>query len=77
MLIEAGADIEAVAAQDAGGVPGGTALLHAAVFGMTDVVDVLVEAGAPVHGIEEAAAAGDIDGWLTPDPEPTRGSERS
>jgi uncharacterized protein len=51
-------------------VPGGTALLHAAVFGMTDVVDVLIEAGAAVHGIEEAAAAGDIDGWLTPDTEP-------
>ena len=70
VLIEAGADIEAVAAPDAGGVPGGTALLHAAVFGMTDVVDVLIEAGATVHGIEEAAAAGDIDGWLTPDTEP-------
>ena len=57
-------------APDAGGVPGGTALLHAAVFGMTDVVDVLIAAGAMVHGIEEAAAAGDIDGWLTPDTEP-------
>ena len=64
-LIEAGADIEAVAADDAGGVPGGTALLHAGVFGMTDVVDVLVPSGARVHGIVEAAAAGDITGFLT------------
>ena len=34
---------------------------------MTGVVDVLVEAGAAVHGIEEAAAAGDITGWLMPE----------
>ena len=64
MLIDAGAELEATAAEDAGGVPGGTALLHAAVFGMTDVVEVLVAAGARVHGIEEAAATGDIRGWL-------------
>jgi ankyrin repeat protein len=31
---------------------------------MTAVVDVLVAAGARVHGIEEAAAAGDVSGWL-------------
>ena len=31
---------------------------------MTNVVDVLVAAGATVHSIEEAAAAGDIGGWL-------------
>ena len=37
VLIAAGADIDALAAPDAGGVPGGSALLHAAVFGMTDV----------------------------------------
>jgi uncharacterized protein len=66
VLVEAGADLEAVAAPDAGGVPGGTALLHAAVFGMTDVLDLLVEAGAAVHSLEEAAAAGDVDGWLSP-----------
>ena len=66
-LIDAGADIEAAAADDAGGVPGGTALLHAAVFGMTDVVDVLAAAGARVHGLVEAAAVGDITGFLTPD----------
>jgi hypothetical protein len=67
VLIDAGADLEAVAASDAGGVPGGTALVHAAVFGMTEVVDVLVAAGAQVTSIEEAAAAGDITGWLTPE----------
>jgi ankyrin repeat protein len=70
ILIDVGADIEARAADDAGGVPGGTALLHAAVFGMTDVVDVLVAAGVRVHGIEEAAAAGDVTGWLTAETPP-------
>lgn len=64
-LIDAGADLEATAAPDAGGVPGGTALLHAAVFGMTEVVDVLAAAGATVHGIVEAAAVGDVSGLLT------------
>ena len=62
VLIEAGADLDAIAAPNAGGVPGGSALLHAAVFGMTDVVNVLVEAGARVRSIEEAAAAGDVTG---------------
>jgi ankyrin repeat protein len=66
VLVEAGADIEARAAPDAGGVPNGTALLHAAVFGMTAVVDVLVAAGAHQASIEEAAAAGDVSGHLTP-----------
>jgi uncharacterized protein len=28
------------------------------------VVDVLVAAGARLHGVEEAAAAGDVSGWL-------------
>jgi len=65
VLIDSGADLEATAAPDAGGIPGGTPLLHAAVFGMTDVVDLLVKAGAPIHGVEEAAAAGDVDKWLT------------
>jgi uncharacterized protein len=72
VLIEAGADLEARAADDSGGVPGGTALLHAAVFGMTDVVDVLVAAGAQVNGIEEAAAAGDVRGWLDDAPADAR-----
>jgi hypothetical protein len=62
--------LEARAALDAGGVPEGTALLHAAVFGMTDVVDLLVAAGDRLHGVEEAAAAGDLTGWLTADTAP-------
>jgi ankyrin repeat protein len=66
VLIEAGADIEARASTDAGGVPGGTALMHA-VFGMTSVVDLLIDAGAQPHGIESAAAVGDITDWLTPE----------
>ena len=33
VLVEAGADLAATASPDAGGVPGGTALRHAAVFG--------------------------------------------
>jgi len=66
VLVEAGADLQAQAAPDAGGVPGGTALLHAAVFGMTEVIDVLVAAGASPRSIEEAAAAGDLGDYLTP-----------
>jgi ankyrin repeat protein len=62
-LIEAGADIEAVSAPNSGGVPSGTALSHAAVFGMTGVLDVLVAAGARVDSLEMAAAAGDITAW--------------
>jgi len=67
VLIAAGANVEARAAEDAGGVPGGTALLHAAVFGMTDVLDVLVAAGAKVGSFEEAAAAGELGDWLQAD----------
>lgn len=63
-LIEAGADLDATAAPNSGGVPGGTALRHAAVFGMTNVVDLLVAAGARIGSISEAAAAGNITGWL-------------
>ncbi len=62
-LIEAGADIDAISAPDSGGVPSGTAMDHAAVFGMTEVVDVLVAAGTKIHSLEMAAAAGDITGW--------------
>jgi ankyrin repeat protein len=58
VLVEAGADLDARASATAGGVPGGTALRHAAVFGMTDVVDVLVAAGAT--DLVQAAAAGDL-----------------
>src|SRR5690348_8613938 len=60
VLIEAGADIEAISAPDSGGVPGSTALGHAAVFGMTEVIDVLVAAGARIDSLEMAAAAGDV-----------------
>jgi hypothetical protein len=63
VLIEAGADIEAVSAPDSGGVPGSTALAHAAVFGMTEVLDVLVAARARIDSLEMAAAAGDVTGW--------------
>jgi hypothetical protein len=63
VLIEAGADIEAISAPDSGGVPSGTALMHAAVFGNTEVLDVLVAAGARIDSLEMAAAAGDIGGW--------------
>jgi uncharacterized protein len=70
VLIEAGADIDAISAPDSGGVPSGTAVDHAAVFGMTEVLDVLVAAGARISSLEMAAAAGDITGWplarLTP-----------
>lgn len=66
VLIEAGADVEAVAAAESGGIPGGTALVHATWFGMTEVVDVLVETGAKVNSLLEAAAGGDITGWLKP-----------
>jgi uncharacterized protein len=69
VLVEHGADLERRAAPDAGGVPGGTALRHAAVFGMTAVVDVLVEAGARCEHLVDAAAAGDVRGWLTADTE--------
>jgi len=62
-LIEAGADIDAISAPDSGGVPSGTAMDHADVFGMTEVVDVLVAAGTKIHSLEMAAAAGDITGW--------------
>lgn len=67
VLIRAGADLEARAAPNAGGIPNETALAHAAVFGMTDVLDLLVAAGAEVHSLEEAAAVGDIAGWLQSD----------
>ena len=63
VLVEAGADLDVLAAPTSGGVPGGSALLHAAVFGMTDVLDVVVAHGARVRSIVEAAAAGDISGW--------------
>lgn len=65
VLIDAGADLERTASPDAGGVPGGSALRHAAVFGNTEILELLVSAGAPITNIRDAAAAGDIAGWLT------------
>ncbi|UTI62785.1 ankyrin repeat domain-containing protein [Paraconexibacter antarcticus] len=62
-MIEAGADLDLLATESSGGVPGGSALLHAAVFGMTDVLDAVVGAGARVRSLVEAAAAGDLTGW--------------
>ncbi len=62
-LIDAGADINAVSAPTSGGVPSGSALQHAAVYGMTAVLDVLVAAGVRITSLEMAAAAGNIDGW--------------
>ncbi|MGI9002299.1 MAG: ankyrin repeat domain-containing protein [Pseudonocardia sp.] len=59
ILVDAGADLEAT-----GPATGGTALHHAAVFGMTDVVDVLVAVGATIHDVVEAAAVGDVTGRL-------------
>lgn len=63
VLIQSGASLETRSATDAGGVPSATALTHAAVFGMTDVLDVLVAAGAILDSIVLAAAAGDLCGW--------------
>lgn len=65
VLIEAGADLDATASVSAGGVPGGTALRHSAVFGMSDVVEVLMAAGAT--DLVQAAATGDVTETLTGD----------
>jgi uncharacterized protein len=70
VLLDAGADLDSTASPDAGGVRGGTALLHAAVFGMTAVLDLLLAAGARVGSLSEAAAAGTVTGWLTADTPP-------
>lgn len=63
VLVAAGASVTATASPNAGGVPNGTALRHAVVFGMTDVVDVLLAAGAT--DIVHAAATGSVAGSLT------------
>ena len=65
VLVDAGADLSARSSSTAGGVPDGTALRHAVVFGMSAVVDVLLRAGA--RDLVQAAAAGDGTGQLTPD----------
>jgi ankyrin repeat protein len=64
VLIDAGADVNARSREGSGELAGLSALMHAAVFGMTDVLDALVAAGAKPDGIESAAAAGDVSGWL-------------
>lgn len=71
VLIDAGADLDKLAAATAGGVAGGSALLHAAVFGMTDVLDAVTAAGARVRSLVEAAAAGNIDSWPTEEADET------
>jgi ankyrin repeat protein len=63
VLVEAGADLHATASATSGGVPGGSALRHAAVFGMTDVAEVLLGAGAT--DLVQAAGADDVTGLLT------------
>jgi GNAT superfamily N-acetyltransferase len=62
VLIDAGADLEATGHPELGG----TALGHAINFGMTDIVDLLVAAGANIRDIVDAAGAGTLDGFLTP-----------
>lgn len=64
VLIGAGANVNARSKEGSGELAGLSALMHAAVFGMTDVLDALVAAGAKPDGIESAAAAGNISGWL-------------
>lgn len=61
VLIAGGARLDATASPRSGGVPGTTALRHAGVFGMTHVVDLLVEAGASIEDLLDGAAAGNID----------------
>jgi uncharacterized protein len=58
VLIDAGADLEATGYA----APGSrTALAHAVHYGIVSAVDILVEAGAVVHDLVEAAGVGDID----------------
>ena len=64
VLVEAGASLTATASPDAGGVPNGTALRHAVVFGMTEVADALLAAGA--GDLVHAAATGSVAQCLTP-----------
>lgn len=63
VLVVGGADLEAVASPSAPGIAEGTALLHAAVYGHTAALDVLVRSGARILGLGTAAAAGDLRGW--------------
>jgi len=40
---------------------------HVAVFGTSEVLDVLLGAGARIGSVTQAAAAGDVTGWLRPE----------
>lgn len=64
VLIEAGAALDERASDDAGGVPGGTALLHAAVFGMTDVLESWSPPAPGCTASRKPPRQGDITGWL-------------
>jgi uncharacterized protein len=56
-LLDAGADLEI----PGHAVAGGTALAHAVEYGNPDVLDLLVAAGAKVHGLVEAAGVGRVE----------------
>lgn len=60
VLIEAGADLEARGRAAPGSA---TALAHAVHYGIVEVVDLLIEAGAIVHDVVEAAGVGDLSGY--------------
>jgi hypothetical protein len=65
VLIEAGADLEAVGRAAPGS---GTALAHAVHYGIVPAVDLLVAAGAVIHDLVEAAGAGNIEHFDGTDP---------
>src|SRR5260370_38392121 len=48
VLIQAGAAIDAISAPDSRAAPSGTAVPHSPLFGMTEVLDALVAAGARI-----------------------------
>lgn len=60
VLLDAGADLEATGQAAPGS---GTALAHAVHYGIVSAVDILVDAGAVVHDLVEAAGVGDIDDY--------------
>jgi uncharacterized protein len=70
VLVQAGADLETHSAPNAGGVPDASALAHAAIFGHTAIVDLLVAAGARITSVVLAAAFGDLTGWDLADADP-------
>jgi ankyrin repeat protein len=58
-LLDAGADVELVDPDS----PSDTALRLAAAFGLPEIVDELIAAGAKINSVIEAAGAGDLTGW--------------